>query len=67
MDSEEGGEALDIGNDFDSEEEADPMPAAANKDAMRQPMKANIASSAQASGSNAGAKLADVKGAKVED
>lgn len=39
----QGGEALQIGDeDFDSEEEADTMPAASN-DAMRQPMKANIA------------------------
>jgi len=30
-------------------------------------MKANIAASAQASGSKAGAKAVDVKGAKVED
>ena len=72
MDSEEdgfakqGGEALDLGDDFDSEEEGDMVPSA-NTDAMRQPMKANIAASAQASGSKPGAKPADVKGAKVED
>ena len=40
------------------------MPGA-SKDAMRQPMKANIAASSQATG--AGAKPADVKGAKVEN
>ena len=72
MDSEEddfpkqGGEALELGEDFDSEEEADQIPAGAN-DAMRQPMKANIATSAQASGSGAKPKPADVKGDKVED
>ena len=75
MDSEEddfpkqGGEALELGEEFDSEEEADTMPAASN-DAMRQPMKANIATSAQASGgggSGAKPKAADVKGDKVED
>lgn len=50
MDSEEdgyakqGGEALEIGDDFDSEDEAEAMPA--TNDAMRQPMKANIAASA---------------------
>ena len=42
------------------------MPVASN-DAMRQPMKANIATSAQASGSGAKPKAADVKGDKVED
>ena len=41
----QGGEALEIGDDFDSEEEADGMPASSN-DAMRQPMKPNIAASA---------------------
>ena len=73
MDSEEddgfpkqGGEALEIGDDFDSEEEADQMPAASN-DAMRQPMKANIATSAEASGSGSKPKPSDVKGAKVDD
>lgn len=45
-----GGEALEIGEDFeDSEEEADEMPTA-NNDAMRQPMKANIAASSQPTG-----------------
>jgi len=70
MDSEEdgfaknGGEALEIGDEFDdSEEENDEMPANSS-DAMRQPMKANIAASSQAPG---GAKPADVKGKKVED
>jgi hypothetical protein len=43
--AKQGGEALEIGDDFDSEEEADTMPVA-NNDAMRQPMKANIAASA---------------------
>ena len=64
--AKQGGEALEIGDDFDSEEEADQMPAA-NNDAMRQPMKANIAASAQASGSKPNQKAADVKGNKVED
>jgi len=32
--AKQGGEALEIGDDFDSEEEADTMPAA-NNDAMR--------------------------------
>ena len=50
---------------IDSEEEADDMPASSN-DAMRQPMKPNIAASAQATG-GAAAKGADVAGAKVED
>ena len=61
----QGGEALEIGDEFDSEEEADDMPASSN-DAMRQPMKPNIAASAQATG-GAAAKGADVAGAKVED
>lgn len=60
----QGGEAIEIGDDFDSEEETDQMPGASN-DAMRQPMKANIAASSQATG--AGAKVADVKGSKVEN
>lgn len=61
----QGGDALEIGDEFDdSEEEADEMPAASS-DAMRQPMKANIAASSQATG--APAKAADVKGNKVED
>ena len=59
--AKQGGEGLEIGDDFDSEEETDALPAATN-DAMRQPMKA-----AQASGSKPVAKAADVKGAKVED
>ena len=72
MDSDEddfpkqGGEALEIGDDFDSEEEGDEMPAASS-DAMRQPMKANIATSAQATDSGAKPKVSDVKGAKVDD
>ena len=53
----QGGEALEIGDEFDSEEEADEMPSSAN-DAMRQPMKANIAASAQATAG----KPAEVKG-----
>ena len=65
--AKQGGEALEIGDEFDSEEEGDAMPAAVNNDAMRQPMKANIAASAQASGSKPGQKPADVKGNKVED
>lgn len=61
----QGGEALEIGDEFDSEEEADQMPGAST-DAMRQPMKANIAASSQAAGGS-GAKGGDVKGAKVEN
>jgi hypothetical protein len=61
----QGGEALEIGDEFDSEEEADQMPGASN-DAMRQPMKANIAASSSAAGAGA-AKAGDVKGAKVEN
>lgn len=62
----QGGEALEIGDEFDSEEEGDDMPASSN-DAMRQPMKANIAASSQATGAQSNAKAADVKGNKVED
>ena len=51
-----GGEALEIGDDFDSEEEADNMPS--------EPMKAQVAA---ASNPKPGVKAADVKGAKVED
>ena len=64
----QGGEALEIGDEFDSEEEGDDMPSAA-PDAMRQPMKANIAASSGpggGAGANA-AKAADVKGKQVED
>ena len=42
------------------------MPAASS-DAMRQPMKANIATSNNAGGSASKPKAADVKGDKVED
>ena len=59
----QGGEALEIGDEFDSEEEADDMPAT-TADAMRQPMKANIAASSQVTGAQV---ASDVKGAKVED
>ena len=62
--AKQGGEALELGDDFDSEEEGDDIPAASN-DAMRQPMKAAQASGQKPGG--AGAKPADVKGAKVED
>ena len=61
----QGGEALEIGDEFDSEEEGDDMPSAA-PDAMRQPMKANIAASS-GPGAGAGAKAAEVKGKQVED
>ena len=63
-----GGEALEIGEDFDdSEEEGDEMPTTTN-DAMRQPMKANIAASSQPAGNAAKPKpAADVKGDKVDD
>ena len=62
----QGGEALEIGDEFDSEEEADDMPANSN-DAMRQPMKPNIAASAQANAPGAQNKAAEVKGKQVED
>ena len=71
MESEEegfpksGGEALEIGDEFDSEEEADEMPAA-SKDAMRQPMKANIAAAGAGKDSSA-KKPGEVQGKKVED
>ena len=58
----QGGDALEIGDEFDSEEEADEMPASQN-DAMRKPMKANIATSS----TGAGAKPAEVKGKQVDD
>jgi len=35
--AKQGGDALEIGDEFDSEEEADEMPTNSN-DAMRQPM-----------------------------
>ena len=59
----QGGDAIEIGDEFDDSEEEgdDPVPASQNQDAMRKPMKANIA----ASGTSA--KPADVKGNKVED
>jgi hypothetical protein len=61
----QGGEALEIGDEFDSEEEeADDMPAT-SADAMRKPMNANIAASSQATGAQLTG--GDVKGAKVED
>ena len=59
----QGGEALEIGDEFDSEEEADQMPSASN-DAMRQPMKANIATNSQTSGAKP---AAEVKGKQVDD
>lgn len=59
----QGGEALEIGDEFDSEEEVDQVPSAAN-DAMRQPMKANMATNSQTSGAKASV---DVKGKQVED
>jgi hypothetical protein len=57
--AKQGGDALEIGDEFDSEEEADEMPTNSN-DAMRQPMQANIAASSKATG--APPKVADVKG-----
>ncbi len=71
----QGGEALEIGDDFDSEEEADEMPPNP-KDAMRQPMKgqpamqkqpmkANVQASSKATGAQP--KVSDVKGKQVED
>jgi len=61
----QGGDALEIGDEFDdSEEEADEMPAVSS-DAMRLPMQANIATSSKPAG--APAKAAEVKGSKVED
>ena len=61
--AKQGGDAIEIGDEFDDSEEEgdDPVPASQNQDAMRKPMKANIA----ASGTSA--KPADVKGNKVED
>ena len=70
MDSEDdsgfpkqGGDAIEIGDEFDDSEEEgdDPAPNTSNQDAMRKPMKTNIA----ASGTSG--KPADVKGNKVED
>ena len=59
----QGGDAIEIGDEFDDSEEEgdDPVPNTQNQDAMRKPMKANIA----ASGTSG--KPADVKGNKVED
>lgn len=72
MDSEDGspkqdGEALEIGEEFDSEEDVDEdSHSAAQKDAMRQPMKANMGAVKKdgAAGSNKGG---DVKGEKVQN
>ena len=62
----QGADAIEIGDEFDdSEEEGDDVPEPQNQDAMRKPMKANIAASAAGAGS--GGKAADVKGNKVED
>ena len=60
----QGGDAIEIGDEFDDSEEEgdDPMPDTQNQDAMRKPMKANMAAAAGSSG-----KAADVKGNKVED
>ena len=44
--AKQGGEALEIGDEFDSEDEGE-MPNS-GQDAMRQPMKANIAASGSA-------------------
>ena len=63
--AKQGGDAIELGDDFESEEEADEMPRASD-DAMRGQMSANIATSGPAGGANA-AKPADVKGEKVED
>ena len=61
--AKQGGEALEIGDEFDSEDEGE-MPNS-GQDAMRQPMKANIAASGSAQ--KPGGKPSEVKGAKVED
>ena len=61
--AKQGGEALEIGDEFDSEDEGE-VPSS-GQDAMRQPMKSNIA--AQGSAQKAAGKPAEVKGAKVED
>ena len=45
-----GGDALQIGDEFDSEEEADEMPESSN-DAMRQPMNAAASKAAGAGAS----------------
>ena len=58
----QGGEALEIGDDFDSED-GDGDDADAKQDAMRQPMKGNMASGGDAGkGAEAGA---DVKGHRI--
>ena len=45
--AKQGGDAIDIGDEFDdSEDEADSIPKDSDN-AMRQPMKANIAASSQ--------------------
>ena len=66
----QGGEALEIGEDFDSEEEADDMPQDEDADAMRKPMAGAFGAATQdkdtESGAPGGAKP-DIKGVKVEN
>ena len=47
--AKQGGDAIELGDDFESEEEADEMPRASD-DAMRGQMSANIATSGPAGG-----------------
>jgi len=64
--AKQGGEALDIGDDFDSEEEADePAPQSA---ANLMPQNKNVASgSANKVADGEGAKNPQVKGQKVDN
>ena len=63
--AKQGGDAIDIGDEFDDSEDADSMPKNSDDNAMRQPMKANIAASSQVAAPKA--KGGDVAGLKVED
>ena len=69
MDSEDdgfpkqGGEALEIGDDFDSEDDGGDD-AEVKQDAMRQPMKSNLGASGK---DKAAEGIADVKGQKVDN
>ncbi len=60
----QGGEALELGDDFDSDDGGDD--ADAKQDAMRQPMKGNVTGKGSDKGDGAKA-AADVKGQKVEN
>jgi hypothetical protein len=64
--NKQDGEALEIGDEFDSEEDPeDGAGVGGGADAMRQPMKANLAA-AKKDGA-AGGKQPEVKGQKVEN